>query len=174
MNKLWNLVSLSSYAAASSVVQTSWDAAGVKTVEACLAACLPGWRPEVMANNLNIHRLTHERQHTLISRQPRKPPSAAAPCVCPGCSPPLFFSASPPGGPPPLALVNTTHPPPPPSQVPAWVTKRWLHTLSREFPTLAFHASVTNPFGKGAPPPAQHPPPPATRPHSAAPTPQPA
>lgn len=35
-------------------------------------------------------------------------------------------------------------------QVPAWVTKRWLHTLSREFPTLAFHASITNPFGKGA------------------------
>eukprot|EP00227_Mantoniella_beaufortii_P016704 CAMPEP_0197587326 /NCGR_PEP_ID=MMETSP1326-20131121/8987_1 /TAXON_ID=1155430 /ORGANISM="Genus nov. species nov., Strain RCC2288" /LENGTH=545 /DNA_ID=CAMNT_0043152039 /DNA_START=126 /DNA_END=1760 /DNA_ORIENTATION=- len=34
--------------------------------------------------------------------------------------------------------------------VPAWVTKRWLHTLSREYPTLAFHASVTNPFGKGA------------------------
>jgi nuclear GTP-binding protein len=34
--------------------------------------------------------------------------------------------------------------------VPAWVTKRWLHALSREFPTLAFHASVTNPFGKGA------------------------
>lgn len=37
-----------------------------------------------------------------------------------------------------------------PLQVPAWVTKRWLHTLSREFPTLAFHASITNPFGKGA------------------------
>lgn len=34
--------------------------------------------------------------------------------------------------------------------VPAWVTKRWLHTLSREYPTVAFHASVTNPFGKGA------------------------
>jgi ribosome biogenesis GTPase A len=30
------------------------------------------------------------------------------------------------------------------------VTKRWLHTLSREFPTLAFHASITNPFGKGS------------------------
>lgn len=39
---------------------------------------------------------------------------------------------------------------PPPLQVPAWVTKRWLHTLSREYPTLAFHASITNPFGKGA------------------------
>ncbi|KAK2077926.1 Nuclear/nucleolar GTPase 2 [Prototheca wickerhamii] len=34
--------------------------------------------------------------------------------------------------------------------VPAWVTKRWLHELSREYPTLAFHASVTNPFGKGS------------------------
>ncbi len=36
------------------------------------------------------------------------------------------------------------------AQVPAWVTKRWLHTLSREFPTLAFHASLGHPFGKGA------------------------
>jgi hypothetical protein len=35
-------------------------------------------------------------------------------------------------------------------QVPSWVTKRWLHYLSRDFPTLAFHASITNPFGKGA------------------------
>ncbi len=33
-------------------------------------------------------------------------------------------------------------------QVPAWVTKRWLHALSREYPTLAFHASITNPFGE--------------------------
>jgi nuclear GTP-binding protein len=32
--------------------------------------------------------------------------------------------------------------------VPAWVTKGWLRVLSREYPTLAFHASVTNPFGK--------------------------
>lgn len=38
----------------------------------------------------------------------------------------------------------------PSRQVPSWVTKRWLHYLSREFPTLAFHASITNPFGKGA------------------------
>lgn len=30
------------------------------------------------------------------------------------------------------------------------MTKRWLHTLSREYPTLAFHASITNPFGKGS------------------------
>jgi hypothetical protein len=35
-------------------------------------------------------------------------------------------------------------------QVPAWVTKRWLHALSREYPTLAFHASMGHPFGKGA------------------------
>lgn len=35
-------------------------------------------------------------------------------------------------------------------QVPAWVTKRWLGYLSQEFPTLAFHASITNPFGKGS------------------------
>ncbi|KAK9809575.1 hypothetical protein WJX73_003704 [Symbiochloris irregularis] len=34
--------------------------------------------------------------------------------------------------------------------VPAWVTKRWLAHLSKDFPTLAFHASVTNPFGKGS------------------------
>ncbi|GAQ91582.1 Nucleolar GTP-binding protein 2 [Klebsormidium nitens] len=34
--------------------------------------------------------------------------------------------------------------------VPAWVTKGWLRVLSREYPTLAFHASVTNPFGKGS------------------------
>jgi len=34
--------------------------------------------------------------------------------------------------------------------VPTWVTKRWVASLSAEYPTLAFHASVTNPFGKGA------------------------
>eukprot|EP00854_Cymbomonas_tetramitiformis_P021368 gene21368-25686_t len=34
--------------------------------------------------------------------------------------------------------------------VPAWVTKRWLYHLSREYPTIAFHASLTNSFGKGA------------------------
>lgn len=44
--------------------------------------------------------------------------------------------------PPPLPSIST--------QVPSWVTKRWLHHLSREFPVLAFHASITNPFGKGA------------------------
>jgi hypothetical protein len=35
--------------------------------------------------------------------------------------------------------------------VPSWVTRGWLHVLSREFPTLAFHASVTNPYGKVSP-----------------------
>ena len=40
--------------------------------------------------------------------------------------------------------------PPPPPQVPAWATKRWLHALSRDYPTLAFHASIANPFGKGS------------------------
>ena len=34
--------------------------------------------------------------------------------------------------------------------MPAWVTKRWLAVLGKEAPTLAFHASVTNPFGKGS------------------------
>ena len=34
--------------------------------------------------------------------------------------------------------------------VPAWVTKRHLHILSKDYPTLAFHASITNPFGKGS------------------------
>lgn len=35
-------------------------------------------------------------------------------------------------------------------KVPAWVTKRWLGYLSKEYPCLAFHASITNPFGKGS------------------------
>jgi hypothetical protein len=30
------------------------------------------------------------------------------------------------------------------------VTAAWLKLLSREAPTIAFHASITNPFGKGA------------------------
>jgi len=34
--------------------------------------------------------------------------------------------------------------------VPTWVTRRWVEVLTKEFPTLAFHASVTNPFGKSA------------------------
>lgn len=34
--------------------------------------------------------------------------------------------------------------------VPTWVTARWVKILSQDSPTLAFHASITNPFGKGA------------------------
>ena len=34
--------------------------------------------------------------------------------------------------------------------VPTWVTAAWIKILSKEYPTLAFHASVTNPFGKPA------------------------
>ncbi|KAM3873234.1 nucleolar GTP-binding protein 2-like [Diretmus argenteus] len=34
--------------------------------------------------------------------------------------------------------------------IPAWVTKRWVAVLSQEYPTLAFHASLTNSFGKGS------------------------
>lgn len=34
--------------------------------------------------------------------------------------------------------------------IPTWATKRWVKILSKEYPTLAFHASITNPFGKGA------------------------
>eukprot|EP00906_Rhabdomonas_costata_P035745 RCo050218 len=33
--------------------------------------------------------------------------------------------------------------------VPTWATSRWVALLSREHPTLPFHASITNPFGKG-------------------------
>uniref|UniRef100_A0A7G3AR27 Nucleolar GTP-binding protein 2 n=1 Tax=Lutzomyia longipalpis TaxID=7200 RepID=A0A7G3AR27_LUTLO len=34
--------------------------------------------------------------------------------------------------------------------VPTWVTQRWVAILSKEYPTIAFHASLTHPFGKGA------------------------
>lgn len=34
--------------------------------------------------------------------------------------------------------------------VPTWVTRKWVKILSTQFPTLAFHASITNSFGKGA------------------------
>ncbi|XP_055332547.1 nucleolar GTP-binding protein 2-like [Paramacrobiotus metropolitanus] len=33
--------------------------------------------------------------------------------------------------------------------VPTWVIKKWVAILSHEYPTLAFHASITNSFGKG-------------------------
>ena len=34
--------------------------------------------------------------------------------------------------------------------VPNWVTKKWVQILSKTTPTLAFHASLNAPFGKGA------------------------
>ena len=34
--------------------------------------------------------------------------------------------------------------------VPTWSTSKWVKILSKEYPTLAFHASITNPFGKGS------------------------
>merc|ERR1712232_1311179 len=34
--------------------------------------------------------------------------------------------------------------------VPTWVSRRWVQELTKEYPTLAFHASITNPFGKNA------------------------
>ncbi|KAF6034791.1 GNL2 [Bugula neritina] len=34
--------------------------------------------------------------------------------------------------------------------IPTWSTQKWVATLSSEYPTLAFHASISNPFGKGA------------------------
>lgn len=34
--------------------------------------------------------------------------------------------------------------------IPTWVTQRWVAILSAEYPTIAFHASLTHPFGKGA------------------------
>eukprot|EP01114_Cavostelium_apophysatum_P018823 TRINITY_DN590_c0_g1_i1.p1 TRINITY_DN590_c0_g1~~TRINITY_DN590_c0_g1_i1.p1 ORF type:complete len:656 (-),score=234.16 TRINITY_DN590_c0_g1_i1:175-2142(-) len=34
--------------------------------------------------------------------------------------------------------------------IPTWATARWVRLLSKEYPTLAFHASITNPFGKGS------------------------
>ncbi|QSL66934.1 hypothetical protein MERGE_001321 [Pneumocystis wakefieldiae] len=33
--------------------------------------------------------------------------------------------------------------------VPTWCTREWIKQLSKEYPTLAFHASINNPFGKG-------------------------
>ncbi|ORX50037.1 NGP1NT-domain-containing protein [Piromyces finnis] len=34
--------------------------------------------------------------------------------------------------------------------VPTWVTAKWVRILSQEHPTLAFHASINNSFGKGS------------------------
>ena len=33
---------------------------------------------------------------------------------------------------------------------PIAVTRKWMQILQKERPTLAFHASITKPFGKGA------------------------
>lgn len=34
--------------------------------------------------------------------------------------------------------------------IPTWASARWLKVLSQEYPTLIFHSSLTNPFGKGS------------------------
>jgi hypothetical protein len=34
--------------------------------------------------------------------------------------------------------------------VPTWVAKKWVALFSAEYPTVAFHASMKHPFGKGA------------------------
>lgn len=34
--------------------------------------------------------------------------------------------------------------------VPIWVTQRWVSILSKQYPTVAFHASINNSFGKGS------------------------
>eukprot|EP00968_Pinguiococcus_pyrenoidosus_P005694 scaffold368_cov258-Pinguiococcus_pyrenoidosus.AAC.57 len=34
--------------------------------------------------------------------------------------------------------------------VPAWVARKWVRALSSDYPTIAFHASISNSFGKGA------------------------
>jgi nuclear GTP-binding protein len=34
--------------------------------------------------------------------------------------------------------------------IPTWAARRWVQILTKERPTLAFHASITNPFGKNS------------------------
>lgn len=34
--------------------------------------------------------------------------------------------------------------------IPTWASAKWLRVLSKEYPTLIFHSSLTNPFGKGS------------------------
>jgi nuclear GTP-binding protein len=34
--------------------------------------------------------------------------------------------------------------------IPTWVTQKWIAILSAEYPTIAFHASITNSFGKSS------------------------
>lgn len=33
--------------------------------------------------------------------------------------------------------------------VPPWITRKWTAILSKQYPTVVFHASIKNPFGKG-------------------------
>lgn len=33
--------------------------------------------------------------------------------------------------------------------VPPWITRKWTSILSKQYPTVVFHASIKNPFGKG-------------------------
>jgi nuclear GTP-binding protein len=34
--------------------------------------------------------------------------------------------------------------------IPVWALKKWVQHLSKEYPTIAYKASITNPFGKGS------------------------
>jgi nuclear GTP-binding protein len=34
--------------------------------------------------------------------------------------------------------------------IPSWAARKWIKQMSKEFPTLAFHASISHSFGKGA------------------------
>jgi nuclear GTP-binding protein len=34
--------------------------------------------------------------------------------------------------------------------VPTWVTQKWLAILSKDYPTIAYRASITSPYGKGS------------------------
>lgn len=34
--------------------------------------------------------------------------------------------------------------------IPTWLTTKWLRYLNKEYPTIAYHASLNNPFGKGS------------------------
>lgn len=33
--------------------------------------------------------------------------------------------------------------------IPTWLTSRWVQYLSKEYPTVAYHANVNKAFGKG-------------------------
>lgn len=34
--------------------------------------------------------------------------------------------------------------------IPVWALKKWVQHLSKQYPTIAFKASISNPFGKGS------------------------